>query len=77
MITPLQLPGVVTTSLCVTVNDPVTVQLSLADAPGSALNAPIVVTAAGRSPAHSRSDPVGAVTVGLVLSVIVNTWFTV
>ena len=76
MITPLQLPAVVTTSVCVTVSDPVGVQLSLADAPASALNPAIVVAAAGRSFAHSRSDVFGASTVGAVLSVTVNTWST-
>src|SRR5678810_92006 len=75
--TPLQLPAVVTASLCDTVRDAVAVQLSLADAPLSALNAAIVVAAAGKSLAHSRSAVVGAVTDGLVLSVTVNTWSTV
>ena len=51
-------------------------QLSLATAPPSALKFVIVVTAAGKSVAHSRSIVDGAVTVGLVLSVIVNTWLT-
>ena len=73
MITPLQLPGVVTTSELLTVKDAVGVQLSDAEAPANALNPAIVVTAAGRSPAHSRSTVVGAVTEGFVLSVTVNT----
>ena len=77
VITPLQLPGVVTTSLLVTLNDDVGVQLSLADAPASPLKPPIVVCANGRSPEHSRSTVFGAVNTGLVLSVTVNTWFTV
>ena len=51
-------------------------QLSLAAAPPSALKFAIVVTAAGKSVAHSRSVVDGAFTDGLVLSVIVNTWFT-
>ena len=51
-------------------------QLSLAAAPPSALKLAIVVTAAGKSVAHPRSVVDGAFTVGFVLSVIVNTWFT-
>ena len=77
VITPLQLPGVVTTSLLVTVNDDVGVQLSLAVAPAKYRKPDIFVFAAGRSPAHSRSTVFGAVNTGLVLSVTVNTWFTV
>src|SRR5258706_15841863 len=68
VITPLQLPAVVTTSDEPTVRSAVAVQLSLADAPGRARKSVIVAAAAGRSVLHSRSAVVGAVAVGLVLS---------
>jgi hypothetical protein len=46
--------------------------LSVALAPNRALNAVEVVAAAGRSLEHSRLIEVGAVTIGLVVSLIVK-----
>ena len=53
------------------------VQLSFALAQTNDKKPAIVVLAGGRSPLHSRSTVVGGTAVGLVLSVTVNTWFTV
>ena len=76
MIDPLQVVPANDPVEDVTTKFAVAVQLSLAVAPVSALKFVMVVTAAGKSLAHSRSVVDGAVTVGLVLSVIVNTWLT-
>ena len=73
VITPAQLPAVVTTSFDVTVRLAVAVQLSAAADPVRARNCAIVVAAVGKLLAHSRSTVVGAVAVGFVLSVTVNT----
>src|SRR4029079_16116373 len=77
VIVPLQLVATSEPVDELTVKFACAVQLSAAADPVSAKNCAIVIAAAGKLLAHSRSTVVGAVAVGFVLSVTVNTWSTV